>query len=285
MGKIGIIDVGGGMRGAYPAGALEFFAENKIKFDVCIGVSAGALNLSSFIANQRGRNLRFYTKHPFTGEYMNPENVQKKGCVIDLDYFYKVLSNEGGEDPLDYDELIKNPAEFIIVATDAVTGEAVYFTKNDLARNDYSPLAASSAIPAMCKPGIVGQRVYFDGALADSIPVDKAFELGCDKVVLMLTRPINSVRKVGDDIKLASMIKDKFPAAADKMEHRADLYNALMDKVRGYVQEGRVLILAPQDTYGVSTVTTDIVALERLYQSGYDDAYKMIQSGEAVFLS
>lgn len=277
MGKIGLIDVGGGMRGAYPAGVLEYAMENDIKFDVCIGVSAGAMNLSSFLACQKGRNIRFYTKHPFTGEYMNPENVQKKGCLIDLDYFYKVLSNEGGEDPLDYDALINNPSDFVIVATDAVTGEPVYFTKDDLPRNDYSAMIASSAIPAMCKPGIVGGRFYYDGALADSIPVDKVFEMGCDKAVLLLTRPLGVPREVGDDIKLASMIKDKFPVAAQRMEHRADLYNETMQKALEYEREGKLIILAPKDTYGVSTVTTDIEAVNKLYKAGYEDA-KVLRS-------
>lgn len=276
MSKIGLIDVGGGMRGAYPAGVLEYAMDNDINFDVCIGVSAGTMNLSSYLSGQKGRNLRFYTKHPFTGEYMNPENVQKKGCLIDLDYFYRDLSNEGGEDALDYDALMSNSCEFVIVATDALTGEAVYFTKEDLPRNDYSAMIASSAIPAMCKPGILGERYFYDGALSDSIPVDKALEMGCDKVVLLLTRPLGVQREVGDDIKLASMIKDKFPLAAERMEHRADLYNSLMEKALKYESEGKVIILAPKDTYGVSTVTTDIEAINKLYRAGYEDGAKSL---------
>ena len=57
---IGLIDVGGGMRGIYSAGVLDWCLDNGIKFDCAFGVSAGSANVTSFSAGQRGRNYRFY---------------------------------------------------------------------------------------------------------------------------------------------------------------------------------------------------------------------------------
>lgn len=34
--KLGLIDVGGGMRGTFAAGILEYCLENNINFDCCI---------------------------------------------------------------------------------------------------------------------------------------------------------------------------------------------------------------------------------------------------------
>lgn len=45
--KIGIVDVGGGYRGVYAAGVLDYCMEQKISFDLAIGVSAGSANLIS----------------------------------------------------------------------------------------------------------------------------------------------------------------------------------------------------------------------------------------------
>lgn len=75
------------------------------------------------------------------------------------------------------------------MATNAKTGEAKYFDKNDLHQDDYSVLKASSAIPFVCHPYEVCGIPYYDGALGDTVPIEKAFELGCDKVVLILTKP------------------------------------------------------------------------------------------------
>ncbi len=54
MGKTGLIVEGGGMKCAYSAGILDRFLDDKITFDYCIGVSAGAANTLSYLAGQRG---------------------------------------------------------------------------------------------------------------------------------------------------------------------------------------------------------------------------------------
>ena len=60
--KTGVIDAGGGNRGAYGAGVLDFCLDHGIEFDYAAGVSAGSANLCAFFAGQRGRNMRFYTE-------------------------------------------------------------------------------------------------------------------------------------------------------------------------------------------------------------------------------
>ena len=42
--KTGLILEGGGMRGVFTAGILDFFIEKGLEFDTCFGVSAGAWN-------------------------------------------------------------------------------------------------------------------------------------------------------------------------------------------------------------------------------------------------
>ena len=64
MGKTGLIVEGGGMKCAYSAGILDRFLDDKITFDYCIGVSAGAANTLSYLSlihisepHETGRNL------------------------------------------------------------------------------------------------------------------------------------------------------------------------------------------------------------------------------------
>ena len=52
--------------------------------------------------------------------------------------------------------------------------------------------------------------LYFDGALGDPVPVQKAFDLGCDRVVLTLTKPESEIRHSGKDKKIAALIRSLY---------------------------------------------------------------------------
>ena len=130
--KIGVIDVGGGLRGIYAVGVFDYCMDHDIRFDLGIGVSAGSANLASYAAGQRGRNHQFYTEYAFRKQYMSMRNFILKHSFIDLDYVYGTLSQSDGENPLDYCALRDNPMEFHVVATNAQTGQAKYFDKNFL---------------------------------------------------------------------------------------------------------------------------------------------------------
>ena len=49
--KSGLVLEGGGMRGIFTAGVLDFFLEKGLEFDECLAVSAGACHACSFLAN------------------------------------------------------------------------------------------------------------------------------------------------------------------------------------------------------------------------------------------
>lgn len=280
--KIGIVDVGGGYRGIYAAGVLDYCQDQGITFDLGIGVSAGCANLSSFVSGQPRRNYRFYTEYGHRKEYASAHNFLTKKTFIDMDYVYNTLSNSDGEDPVDYDYFMKNPMEYYVVATDAKTGKPRYFDKKDIKLNDYAPLKASCSIPVVCPPYEVDGRPYYDGALSDPVPVQKAFDLGCDKVILLLTKPRNYWRTSEKDEALAKFIDEEFPEAAKALCGRAKLYNEEVSMAKLLVPSGKVLIVAPDDTCGVSTLTRDPEPLHELYSKGYKDGVKIKEFLEQV---
>lgn len=270
--KTGIVDVGGGLRGVYAAGIFDYCLDENIRFDLCIGVSAGSANVTSYIAGQKKRNYPFYTEYPFRKEYMSLRNFLFKKSYLDLDYVYGTLSNADGENPLDYPSIIRSPIDFFAVATEAETGNAKYFDKSDLHQDDYSILKASSAIPFVCHPYEVGGIPYYDGALSDTIPIEKAFACGCDKVVLVLTKPKDILRTTGKDGMFADRIQKKYPLSAGRLRNRADQYNRGVALAKEYEARGKALIIAPDDTCGVDTLTKKRDALQKLYEKGYRDA-------------
>lgn len=274
--KLGVVDVGGGLRGIYAAGVFDYCLDAEIKFDFCIGVSAGSANITSYMAGQKGRNYVFYTDYAFRKEYMGFHNMARKHSYLDLDYVYGTLSNSGGENPLDCAALQRNPAELLIVASNALTGQVKYFDKTDLKPDDYSVLKASSAIPFVCRPYEVEGVPYYDGALGDPVPVEKAFQRGCDQVVVILSKPKDILRGPGKDPLFARRIRKKYPLAAQNLLLRAQRYNGGVALAKQYEAQGRALIVAPDDTCGVDTLTRDRDALERLYQKGRQDGQAIL---------
>lgn len=269
--KTGIVDVGGGLRGVYAAGVFDRCLDAEIHFDVCVGVSAGSANISSYIAGQKGRNYPFYTQYPFRKEYMSLRNFLRKKSYLDLDYIYGTLSNSGGENPLNFSALMASSTEYCVVACDTETGNAKYFGKEDVEKDDFSILKASSAIPFVCHPYEVKGRFYYDGALGDPVPVERAFQMGCDKVVLLLSRPRDMIRLPGKDPFFVRRIEKDYPKAAAQLRLRAQRYNDGVALAKKYEAQGRVLIVAPDDTCGVDTLTRDKEALQKLYEKGYQD--------------
>lgn len=270
---IGVVDVGGGERGAYGAGVLDFCMERSLSFDCCVGVSAGAANLSSYLAGQMGRNFAFYTEYSFRPQYMGMGLAARMREYTDLDYIYGTLSNSDGEYPLDYEAMVASGKEFIVVATDASSALPVYFTMQDMAQDDYAPVKASSALPVVNKPYPVHGRPCFDGGLSDPIPVRRAFDAGCDKVVVILTRPRDFYRSPKRDVRFARIVAASYPRVAEALVNRAGLYNLQLDLAKKYEREGKVLILAPDEINGMDTLTKDRGAIESLYAKGLRDAF------------
>lgn len=273
--KTGIIDVGGSFRAIFGSGVFDSCLDSEIQFDYAIGVSAGAANLSSFLANQRGRNAVFFGEYGFRKEFAGVSSMLKSGNFMNLEYIYGTLSNSGGENPLDFDTMLKSETEFYIVATEAETGTPEYFSKREMTQDNYDFLKASCALPVVCKPFPIGDKVYYDGGVSDPIPIDKTFAYGCDKVVLILNRPIDIPSETGMDFKAARILRKKYPRIADLLIYHHRLYDETVERAKRYADEGKLLIVSPEDCYGVSTLSRTAEGLEKLYQDGLKQGKKI----------
>lgn len=278
MMKSGIIDVGGGMRGAYAAGIQDFLMDKGVVFDSYMGISAGASNLICYLSGQKGRLLRFYRDYAQRKEYLSFSNYLKNGAVLDFHYIFHTLSDPEGEDPFDIDAFQANPAPFTVVATRADTAEAVYFDSHkEVEDGGIDFLAASANLPGVDKAYYYKGIPYFDGALSDPIPYEKLFAEGMDRVVVILTRPIEKRRDPKSDRLYVRMISHKWPEASKALAARAELYNSQIDRMQRYIDEGRLFVISPDDTCGVTTLKHRSEDVTRLYEKGYADGEKVLE--------
>lgn len=56
--KVGLVLEGGGMRGAFTAGVLDYFLDKNLSFHTCIGVSAGACHAAASCQSRGGGDLK-----------------------------------------------------------------------------------------------------------------------------------------------------------------------------------------------------------------------------------
>lgn len=269
--KTGLIVEGGGMKCAYSAGVLDAFLEEDISFDYVIGVSAGAANAASYLAGQKERNRRFYTKHSQSPDYFGVKSFLKTGNLFGLDYIYGTLTQKGGVDPLDLEALKENPTEFEFPATDVETGKPRYFSKEDMYPFDYSAIKATCALPVASKPVEIDGHFYYDGGVSDSIPIWRTKEKGCEKIVVITSKPRGFRMEPQGHKRAYSVALRKYPEIISALDHRHQVYAAQQKEVLSMEKEGGCMVFCPPKLDAMGTYSVDAKLAEMLYQSGLYD--------------
>lgn len=267
--KTGLVLEGGGMRGIYTSGVLDALMDAEIRFDYCIGVSAGAGHAVSYLSNQRGRDFRINTKYIKDKRYIGLDPILHEKSVFGLDFIYDTIPKE--LDPFDYDAFFRDTTEFYAVTTDAETGEAAYFGKETLSRDDFSPLKASASLPMFSPPIEIGGRKYFDGGAADSIPVQRALDDGCDRLLIVRTRP-RDFQKGPEKLRhLYTRVLREYPKMIETLDTRHIRYNASLALCAELEKAGRAVVIAPEYPLVVDKFSTDTDKLEHCYYEGFRD--------------
>ena len=282
--KLGLVIEGGGMKCAYTAGILDRMLDDEIRPDYVIGVSAGAACGASFVAGQRGRNRRFFVDYVTDPDYMGLTAYRSSGEFFNLKYIYQNMTGKDGKDPLDYDAIMKNPAQLWAVATDAETGKPHYFSKNDFSPTDYSVYMATCAIPVACRPVRMGDHIYYDGGCSDSLPVRRALEEGCDKVIILLCRPKNTIKPPEKHRGLYHRLLNRYPALIHNLDIRHERYNAVLEASKRLEEHGHALILAPHEELPITTYTKVPRQLQGLYDTALSE-YEMDREKLLDFIS
>jgi len=271
---IGIIDVSRNITGVYGAGVLDYAADRHISFDYAIGSSAGAANLTAFLAGKAAMSYLFYYDYASRRDYMNLGNLMQDASLIDVDLLYEEAFNVFPDNPFDLDSAHDAIRGFYILAAHAETGRAHYF---DIAGGHpvLPALKASRNIPIVNEPYIVDDIPFYDGYISDPLPYEKAFADGCDKVILILARPVSYRRDKNRDRILSQLMKKRFPLAASRLSSLSVLYNRQVEDALQLQKNGKLLILAPDSFSPVQVLLKDRHRITDLYHRGYQDAAKI----------
>lgn len=269
--KIGLVLEGGGMRGLYTAGVLDVMMEHQFMPDVVCGTSAGVTFGVNLLSQQKGRVLRYNCRYAGDRRYISLHSWLTTGNMINRDFAYDLLPRE--LDPFDEETFEQSKAAFYATITNMRTGQAEYVRiTNTWQQMDV--IRASASLPIICQPVEWQGEKYLDGGLVDNIPLDKCIELGCDKIIIVLTRPLEYVRN--DHIAGACrLFYPRYKALLRAIKQRNDRYNARLQQIRRLEQEGKVFVLRPSENISVGRLEKDVARLQALHQLGVSDATRL----------
>ena len=264
--KKGIVFEGGGLRGIFAAGVIDYLLDNNIIIKNVIGVSAGACHACSYVSGQRGRSYAVSTDYLDDKRYMSFRNLRSTGDLFGSEFIYHTIPKELY--PIDNEYFKNSGISFRAAVTNCETGDPEYPEIKDLI-SDVEIVRASSSLPMLANMVEINGSYYMDGGISDSVPVKASEELGCAKNIVVLTRPVG-YRKEPE--KLMPVIRARYhnyPEMIKAMQYRYLAYNETMDYIDEGVEKGTILRIAPVKDLGIGRLEKDKTKIRLAYEEGY----------------
>ena len=266
---------GGGMRGVFTCGVLDYLMDHHIQFPYAVGVSAGACNGLSYMSHQRGRgkysNIDLLAKYKYIG--IRP--LLKRRGLIDQQLLFHRFPDRIL--PYNYKAYADNPNRFEMVTTDCYTGKACYWEEKHDEKRIIDIVKASCSLPYACPVIYVDGRPMLDGGIVDSIPLLRAQNQGYSKLVVVLTRN-RGYRKSIKEVFVPAFIYKEYPRLRVALRNRNKLYNEQLDLVERLEDEGKIIVIRPENPIVVGRMETSVKKLTDLYNEGYQCAKKVLEA-------
>lgn len=266
--KIGLVLEGGAMRGMFTAGVLDIFLDAEIPIHGIVAVSAGALFGANFPSKQRGRALRYNLNYLGDKRYISWHSLLTTGNVVNKDFaFYQVPLTL---DPFDEAAFQQSGIDFYATLTNVETGLAEYHLIREPIKQ-METLRATSAMPYVSKIVEVDGKRYLDGGIADSIPLEKCQALGFDKIIVVLTRPLEYRKKPSSTL-MSKLFYHRYPHLVETLNTRHLNYNRAVENIIRLQQQGKIFVIRPSQTLKIKRLEKNPAMLQAMYDLGVADA-------------
>lgn len=261
----GLVLEGGTFRPIFSCGVMDALLSENIMLPYCVGVSAGIADAVSYISRQPQRNLEIMQKYRNDKRYMGKSHLRKEKSLFGLDFVFGEIPDKLV--PFDWDSFLKYEGRLLVGVTNAETGQAEYKNGKDMDEK-FTMLRATCALPMFFPAIELDGKKYYDGGLADPIPVQKALDDGCDKLIIILTQPKGFVKRHERYNKMgAHLLARKYPEIKKSILSRPERYNETVKYCEALAKEGKAMIIRP--THPLDSFESDVRKLEMAYWHGY----------------
>lgn len=266
----GLVLEGGTFRPVFSCGVMDALLDNDLMFDYIIGVSAGITYAVSYLSRQRGRNLEVLRQYRNDKRYFGARNLRRDHSIFGVEFVFSTIPNE--LIPFDWDTYHRYAGRIRVGVTNARTGEAEYLDGMQLDRAS-TMLRATCAIPIYFPPVTIDAQTYYDGGLADPIPIVKSLHDGNEKNLIVLTQPLDYRKEMTYGTKFAARaMHRKYPALTRTMLTRPKRYNETVCFCHQLAEKQPQNTVLLQPTDHLESFEKDVKKLEWGYEMGYNMA-------------
>lgn len=265
----GLVLEGGGMRGVYTSGVLDYFMEQGLEFSSVYGVSAGALGGANYVSRQQKRGVVTFIKYKHDERYAGIQHLLKTGDYFNSEFVYGEIPQK--LNPVDYDAFTSNPTRLYVVVANVETGKAEYIHLTDL-RTQMDYLRASASLPFLSAPVEIDGKLYLDGGTCDSIPLAKSQEDGNKKNVVVLTQHRSYRKGFNKAMPAARVLYHNYPQFVQAMADRHIMYNRQTQYAYDQQKLGNTFIIAPNRPVDLGRMEKDASKMWLWYTIGREDA-------------
>lgn len=273
----GLIVEGGASRTYFAVGVMDAMMEAGIPVDYITGASAGISNAMNYASHQIGRGIKIaeeqVPKKSYSGfiHLLNPRNRS----LYNIDYVFRKIPDELV--PYDYDAFDRFQGVAEAAVTNLETGECEYI-KIQNPRDGWNVLVASCSLPLMFPVAHINGKKYLDGGIADSLPFERALKMGCDKIIVILSREKEYIKSEGKGEHLSSKMYRKYPEFSNALKNRSNMYNSQREKLFELEKEEKALVIAPTNTSDWKRTENNPQKLREIYNEGYNEGKRQIEN-------
>ena len=170
--RVGIALGGGAAKGFAHIGVIKMLEANGIQPVVVSGTSAGSVVGALYASGMDAFQMQ---QHAVALDEASIRDVRLfSGGLVQGQKLQDYVNEKVGKRPI---QKLKLP--FAAVATQLATGERTVFVHG----NTGQAVRASSSVPGVFEPVVIGTASYVDGGVVSPVPVDAARNLGADFVI------------------------------------------------------------------------------------------------------
>ncbi len=270
MTKLGLVLEGGGIRGAYTAGALAWLKDNGYQFDYHVGISSGAAYLACYMADRMDVAKKMATYYTVQSDVVGIKALFHCGYYVD---YQKIFDEDmRNKEHMSIHKIIEENMPMEVGCYDLAQGKTLYFNASEL-DEEMKVIRGACALPIASAIVDVNGHRLLDGGITKMIPIERALEQGCDKCLVITTKPKDFVRKPSSGIVCWLMKKmyKECPEIAKDYKVRHENYYQQRKLIDDMVDAGNAINVYPSKTMKVSRWKGDPETCEALYQLGYTD--------------
>ena len=267
--QIAIIVEGGGFKSAFTAGILDsFIINNFFPFQIYIGVSGGAMNLTSYISRQYKRNINIISAMSKNTNFISIVRFLKGGNYMELKYLL-----EGTSRKFPFGEDVANKylqdADFRVVVTNYLNGISSYLSVKKYGW--LKTLEATGSLPIATRGYCeISGKKYIDGGLSDPLPVKQVYDWGYRNIVLLRTHTNDIKPNWNLESLYAPLFYRNKPKLQKLITHNDKIYAREQKYISNPPKDLKLIQLAPKTGLECSVISSNLEHIQMDYRYGLE---------------